>query len=85
MFEKFEKWSINIQYYVHTKVNLFGLYNNIYMDWVHTTYFNPIQDAGVGEEKGPSPYHVSPVTSTNVGISHQNSLTCSFNPFATLA
>ena len=30
------------------------------------------------------PYQFSPVTSTNVGISPQNILTFSFNPFATL-
>ena len=50
-------------------------------------YFNPIQDGG-GQwragQKGP-PTSFSPVTSTNVGISPQNFLTFSFNPFATLA
>ena len=45
-------------------------------------YFNPIQDAG-GRQKGP-PISFSSVTSTNVGISPQNFLTFSFNPFATL-
>ena len=34
-------------------------------------------------EKGP-PTNVSPVTSADVGISPQNFLICSFNPFATL-
>ena len=42
---------------------------------------NPIQDEG--GQKGP-PYKFCPVASTNVGISPQNSLTFSFNPFATL-
>ena len=36
-----------------------------------------------GGQKGP-PYKFCPVASTNVGISPQNSLTFSFNPFATL-
>ena len=41
---------------------------------------NPIQDGG---KKAPST-SFSPVTSTNVGISPQNFLTFSFNPFSTL-
>ena len=38
---------------------------------------------GDGGQKGPRT-SFSPVTSTNVGISAQNFLTFSFNPFATL-
>ena len=45
---------------------------------------NPIQDGGVGGggdcQKGP-PTSFSPVSSTNVGISPQDFLTFSFNPF----
>ena len=43
---------------------------------------NPIQDGGA--KSSPSPTSFSPVTSTNVGISPQNFLIFSFNPFATL-
>ena len=42
--------------------------------------FNPIQDWGA---KRP-PTSFFPLTYTNVGISPQNFLTCSFNSFATL-
>ena len=46
---------------------------------------NPIQDRGVGGKKPPSPFISFPsVTSTNVGISTQNFLTFSFNPYTTL-
>ena len=45
-------------------------------------HFNLIQDGG---SKKAVPTGFSPVTSTNVAISHQNILTFSFNPFATLA
>ena len=48
--------------------------------------FNHIQDGGGGGEggqKGPLT-SFSPVTSRNVGISSQNFMTFSFNPFATL-
>ena len=50
---------------------------------------NRIQDWGVGEGMGGGglkrpPISLSPVTFTNVGISPQNLLTFSFNPFATL-
>ena len=41
---------------------------------------NSIQEEG---QKGPSASFF-PVTSTNVGVSHQNFLTFSFNPFATV-
>ena len=44
--------------------------------------FNPIQDEGGGAKRPPTSF--SPVTSTNVGLSTQNFLTFSFNPFATL-
>ena len=45
---------------------------------------NPIQDGRrEGEQKAPST-SFPPVTSTNVGISSQNFLTFSFNPFSTL-
>ena len=47
---------------------------------IYWSCFNPIQDGGA---KGPST-SFSPITSTNVGISPQNVLTFSFNPFATL-
>ena len=43
----------------------------------------PIQDGGERAKKVP-PTSFSPVTSTNVGISHQNFLIFSFNPFPTL-
>ena len=43
---------------------------------------NPIQEGGGGKKANPTNF--SPVTSTNVGISPQNFLTFSFNPFATL-
>ena len=45
-----------------------------------TSYFNPIQDWGEGGQKS-LPTSFSPVTSTNVGISRQNFVTFSFNPF----
>ena len=47
--------------------------------------FNPIQDGGGrgGGAKRPTT-SFSPVTSTNIGLSSQNFLTFSFNPFATL-
>ena len=48
---------------------------------IYWSWFNPIQDGG--GPKGPST-SFSPITSTNVGISPQNVLTFSFNPFATL-
>ena len=61
------------------------------MKWWKTTkfyetqLFNPVQDrdAEVGEQKG-SPTNFSPVTSKNVGLSPQNFLSFSFNPFVTL-
>ena len=46
--------------------------------------FNPIQDGESAEGAKRPPTSFSPVTSTNVGISPQNFLTFSFNPFATL-
>ena len=42
---------------------------------------NPIQDGG---GTTPSPTNFSPITSTNVEITQQNSLTFSFNTYATL-
>ena len=55
--------------------------------YYYETCFHPIQDGGQGwgvqSQKGP-PTSFSPVTSANVGISLQNFLTFSFNPFATL-
>ena len=49
--------------------------------------FNPFQDGegwgGCGDKKS-SPTSFSAVGSPNVGISTQNLLTFSFNPFATL-
>ena len=48
---------------------------------IFNIYINPIQDGG-GQRSPPTSF--SPVTSTNVGISPQNFLTFSFNPFATL-
>ena len=42
-------------------------------------YFNPIQDGGWGKKAPPTSF--SPVTSTKVGISLQNFLTFTFNPF----
>ena len=39
---------------------------------------------GWGGQKGPPPTNFCPVTSTNVGISPQNFLTFSLNPFSTL-
>ena len=45
-------------------------------------HLNPIQDEGGGAKRPPTSF--SPVTSTNVGFSPKNFLTCSFNPFATL-
>ena len=46
------------------------------------TSVNPIQDGGGGGgAKRPTPTSFSPVTSTNVGTSPQNSLNFSFNPF----
>ena len=44
-------------------------------------HINPIQD-GVWVKRPPTTF--PPETSTNVGISSQNFLTFSFNPFATL-
>ena len=44
---------------------------------------NPIQDGGE-VKKGPPLTNFSPVTSTNVGISHQDFLAFSINYFTTL-
>ena len=49
------------------------------VSWI-TKLLNPIQDVG-GDKT--SPYQFSPVISPNIGFSPQNSLTFSFNPFAT--
>ena len=55
---------------------------NKYLDFDESV--NPIQDGGgVGVKKAPTT-SFSLVTSTNVGISSQNLLTFSFNPFPTL-
>ena len=49
-----------------------------------SSMFNPIQDGrGGGGAKRP-PTSFSPVTSTNIGISPQNILSFSFDPFDTL-
>ena len=45
----------------------------------HVT-FNPIEDRG-GDTLPPRPTNFFPVTSANVGISPQNLLNFSFNPF----
>ena len=45
--------------------------------------FNPIQNRGGGEQKGP-PTSFSPVTSRKVGTSLQNFLAFSFNLLSTL-
>ena len=82
-----------IYVYVYTYVNCFCLpflistaliitkEQNMYVQSVGSTGFtlNPIQ-------KGHPTRYISflPVTSTNVGISPQNLLTFSLNPFATL-
>ena len=42
---------------------------------------NPIQDGRGTVQKGPPPTCFFPATCTNVGISPQNFLTFSFNPF----
>ena len=48
---------------------------------IYVVFLNPIQDGlGWGGQKGP-PTSFSPVISTNVGISLQNFLTFSLNPF----
>ena len=44
----------------------------------YSKILNPIQDGGVSKS---FPLAVFSLTSTNVGISSQNSLTFSFNPF----
>ena len=44
--------------------------------------FSPIEDEGGGAKRPPTSF--SPVASTNVGLSPQNFLTFSFNPFAML-
>ena len=56
---------------------------NNYYEW---TKINSIQDRGEGGGRGVKkpPTSFSSVTSANVGISPQNFLTFSFNPFATL-
>ena len=52
---------------------------------IFCNYVNPIQDRGGQPPPPPLPRtSFFPVTSTNVGISPQNFLTFSFNPFATL-
>ena len=43
--------------------------------------FNPIQDGRLGKK---APTSFSPITSTNVGISHQNFLAFRLNTFVTL-
>ena len=52
---------------------------------IYVVFLNPIQDGlggwGVGGGKRGPPTSFSPVISTNVGISLQNFLTFSFNPF----
>ena len=48
-------------------------------------YLDPIQDGqGGGKQATPPPTSFSPVTSTNLGMRHQNFLTFSFNTFSTL-
>ena len=64
------------------------LLNIIFRKYVSASQgLNPIQDGGDGGrggQKGPPPTIFSPVTSTNVGLSPQNFLTFSFNPFPRL-
>ena len=59
---------------------------NLQKKFISNRWFNPIKDEGRGRRAQLAPYHffLSSVTSTNVGISHQNFLIFSFNPFATL-
>ena len=53
------------------------------MSLEHCGSFTTIQDGEGGGKKFP-PTSFSPVTSINVGISPQNFLTFSLNPFSTL-
>ena len=56
--------------------------NEVYIMVLTWRFFNPFRMGGGGEKAAATSF--SPVTSTNVGISLQNFLTFSFNPFATL-
>ena len=67
-------------YFLKKQITILSLCVNIYNVTYHTLYDNAIQD---GRQKGP-PTSFPAVTSTNVGTSHQNFLTFSFNSFATL-
>ena len=49
-----------------------------------SSMFNPIQDGREGGGAKRPPTSFSPVTSTNIGISPQNILSFSFDPFDTL-
>ena len=62
--------------YVNKLEYIFNKYNNTY-----TSTINPIQDGGWAKE---NPSNFLPVTSGNVGISHQNILIFSFKLFGTL-
>ena len=74
---------VNI-YVAYEITNFPNIHSYPTLDKVLFRAVNPIQD-GVGGQKGPPPpTSFSPVTSTNVGISPQNFLTFSFNPFSTL-
>ena len=60
------------------------MYDRLKLIFIFVGSFNPIQDGegGGGWAKRP-PTSFSPVTSTNVGISPENFLSFSFNPFVT--
>ena len=66
----------------------FWYYNKYLQKWsilLLKIFFKPFQDGeGDGTTTPPILTNFSPVTSANVGISPQNFLTFSFNPFATL-
>ena len=58
------------------------MYDRLKLIFIFVGSFNPIQDWGGGAKRPPTSF--SPVTSTNVGISPENFLSFSFNPFVTL-
>ena len=59
-----------------------GFINQIWFSiFTYNLNVNPIHDGG---RQNALPTSFSPVTSTNVGISPQNFLTFSFNPYATV-
>ena len=79
-FQLLKRWLIKI-HEVATFNNVKIICYYIVISIIGNFLVNTIQD---GREQKGFPNSSSPVTSTNIGISPQNFLTFSFNPFAPL-